>query len=95
MSLPVPWHRIWLDCLPLPGTVGGKKVGPERISSAREAVRVRAVAFARKHDMNWYKKAHLTNTFKWVLRESGYDDKFIGAWTYDLIFFISPKNSTT
>jgi hypothetical protein len=79
--------------LPLPAMASGKPLAPARISATREAIAARAVAFARKHKVNWYKKAHLTNTFKWELREAGYDDKFVNSWTYDVAVFLSSKQS--
>jgi hypothetical protein len=75
--------------LPPPAHGGAKKITPERINSAREAMRERAVAFTKKNQMNWFKKAHLTNTFKWELREAGYDSTFVDTWTYDLALFLS------
>lgn len=79
--------------LPLPATANGKKLPPERLNNTREAVQVRASAFARKQRVNWYKKAHLINTFKWALREAGYNDKFVDSWTYDLVIAMTPEKS--
>lgn len=77
--------------LPLSAMAGGKPPTPAHTSATREAIESRAVAFARKKKVNWYKRAHLTNTFKWALREAGYDDKFVNAWTYDVALFLSSK----
>ena len=78
--------------LPLPAA-GGKSADPARMSVTREAIEARTLAFARKNKVNWYKRAHLTNTFKWALREAGYDDKFVNAWTYDVALFLSSKQT--
>ena len=64
---------------------------PARLNATRDAVHARATAFARTHKINWYKKAHLANTFKWTLHEAGYDAKFVDSWTYDLMVFVSAK----
>lgn len=77
--------------LPPPTAGSNKKFTPERLNNTRVALQARAVAFARAQKLNWYKKAHLANIFKWELREAGYDAKFVDAWTYDLMVFVSLK----
>ena len=77
--------------LPPPMAGTNKKFTLERMNNTRDAIQARAVAFARTQKLNWYKKAHLANTFKWALREAGYDDKFVDAWTYDVMIFVSRK----
>lgn len=68
----------------------GKKATPERLRNTRDAILSRTAAFARTHKINWYKKAHLGNTFKWELRGAGYDQQFIDAMTYDVLVAITP-----
>ena len=82
-----------LGRLPPSATVGGKSISPSRLNSTREAVQSRASAFSRRYRMSWYKKAHLANTFKWVLREAGCDTSFVDAWTYDVMLHIAEKKS--
>ena len=77
--------------LPPPTAGTNKKFTPERMNNTSDALQARAVAFARTQKLNWYKKAHLANTFKWALREAGYDNKFVDSWTYDLTVFVSLK----
>lgn len=77
--------------LPLQSVIGDKPPTSARLSATREAIKARAVAFARRNKVHWYKKAHLTNTFKWELREAGYDSKFVDSWTYDVALFLSSK----
>ena len=67
-----------------------KKTTPERLRNTREAILSRTAAFARTHNVNWYKKAHLGNTFKWELRGAGYEQQFIDAMTYDVLVAITP-----
>ena len=69
-----------------------KKVTPDRVRNAHEAIIARASAFARLHKLNWYKKAHLGNTFRWVLLERGYDKKFVDTWTHNLLVAVSRTN---
>lgn len=75
----------------LPASVedGGKKLTPERVHNAHQAIIARAGAFARDHKLNWYRKAHLGNTFRWVLLEKGYDKEFVDIWTHNLLVAVS------
>jgi 16S rRNA G966 N2-methylase RsmD len=41
--------------------------------------------FGMTHKLNIYKKAKLSNAFKWVLLDKGYDTKFIDELTKELI----------
>lgn len=58
---------------------------PERLQNAHQAIVSRAGAFARTHDLNWYKKARLGNTFRWALLEKGYDKPFADTWTHNVL----------
>jgi hypothetical protein len=53
----------------IPPPVGGrrKQLTADGVRNAHEAIIARASAFSRAHKLNWYKKAHLGNTFRWVL----------------------------
>ncbi len=68
----------------------GRKSTPERMRNSHDAIVARAAAFARSHKVNWYKKAHLGNTFKWALHDAGYDQQFVDAMTHDLLVAITP-----
>jgi hypothetical protein len=72
----------------------GKKATPERVSNAHQAIVSRASAFARVHKLNWYKKAHLGNIFRWALLEKGYDKEFVDTWTHNLLVAVSVSRST-
>ncbi len=76
--------------LPPPSSGGGKRTTPERLQNTRDAIISRTKAFVRMHKINWYKKAHLGNTFKWELRDAGYDQQFVDAMTYDVLLAITP-----
>jgi hypothetical protein len=41
--------------------------------------------FRKSHRLNVYKRAQLTNQFKWVMRDAGYDDAYIDKLTDWLI----------
>jgi hypothetical protein len=71
-----------------------KKLTPDRIQNARQAITARASAFARQHKLNWYKKARLGNTFKWTLLDKGYDKEFVETWTRDVLVAVSSKKQS-
>ena len=72
-----------------------KKLTPDRLSNAHEAIIARASAFGRTHKLNWYKKAHLGNTFRWQLLEMGYDKAFVDTVTHNLLVAISRKTDVS
>ena len=86
--------KDFLGRLPAAPSLASKAHTPERVAATRDAMHARATAFARTHKINWYKKAHLANTFKWTLHEAGYDTKSVDSWTYDLMVFLSLKSNT-
>ncbi|MCW5603761.1 MAG: hypothetical protein KIT18_04330 [Burkholderiales bacterium] len=51
-----------------------------------------ATAFRREHKLGLYKKARLANTFRWEMKESGYDDAFIEMITEKLVVAVSKKD---
>lgn len=52
----------------------------------------RATAFRKEHKLGIYKKARLANTFRWELKERGYDPAFIETLTEKLVIAISRKD---
>ncbi len=74
----------------LPPVDPGRKATPERLRNTRDAILSRASAFARMRKVNWFKKAHLGNTFKWALLDAGYDQQFVDAMTHDVVVAITP-----
>jgi hypothetical protein len=80
----------------LPASVegGARKDTPERMHNAHEAITSRASAFARSHPLNWYTKAHLGNTFRWVLLEKGYDKAFVDTWTHNLLVAVTVSKAS-
>lgn len=77
--------------VPVPSDASRKKLTPDRLHNAHEAVIARAGAFGRAHKLNWYKKAHMGNTFRWTLLEKGYDKAFVDTVTHNLLVAISSK----
>ena len=54
-----------------------------------EAISDRARDAARKHRFNFYKRARLGNRVKWALKEAGYPDEFVTAFTTELITLVT------
>ena len=68
-----------------------RKVSANRLTAILEDAFGQASAFAAEHKLGYFKKAKLGNTFRWELKEMGYDDKFVEIATEGLIVFITRK----
>lgn len=44
--------------------------------------------FKRAHSLNIYKKAQFANTFKWALKEAGYEDAYIDELVREIMLRI-------
>jgi hypothetical protein len=51
----------------------------------------KATAFRKEHKLGIYKKARLANTFRWEMKERGYDAGYIEAVTEKLVVAVSKK----
>ncbi|MDH4149300.1 MAG: hypothetical protein OEV67_02170 [Betaproteobacteria bacterium] len=51
-----------------------------------------ATAFRKEHKLGVYKKARLANTFRWEMKERGYDDSFTEMITEKLVVAVSKKD---
>lgn len=51
-----------------------------------------ATAFRIEHKLGIYKKARLANTFRWEMKERGYDEGFIEMITEKLVVAVSRKD---
>ena len=40
-----------------------------------------AAEFSQSHPLNVYKRAQLTNQFKWAMKDAGYDDAYVDKLT--------------
>ena len=68
-------------------------ISPQRLSGILEEVFARATDFGRENKLGWYKKARLSNDFRWELNELGYDEKFVDTAAERLILRVSSKLS--
>jgi len=64
-------------------------VSQKRLSVILEEAFTRAHEFNREQKLGMFKKAKLGNTFKWELKEMGYDEKFVDMATEGLIVYLT------
>ncbi len=64
-------------------------VSQKRLSTILEEAFTRAHEFNREQRLGMFKKAKLGNTFKWELKEMGYDEKFVDMATEGLIVYLT------
>jgi hypothetical protein len=68
---------------------------PEQMVSQKRLSAILEEAFTRAHQFNldqklgMFRKAKLGNTFKWELKEMGYDEKFVDLATEGLIVYLT------
>ena len=66
-------------------------VSTKRLTSILEDAFGRAHAFKSEEKLGIYGKAKLGNTFKWELKELGYNDKFVDLATEGLVVFLTRR----
>jgi len=64
-------------------------VSQKRLTTILEDTFNRAQQFNRENKLGMFRKAKLGNTFKWELKEMGYDEKFIELATEGLIVYLT------
>jgi len=64
-------------------------VSQKRLTAILEDTFGRAYQFNKENKLGWFKKAKLGNTFKWELKEMGYDEKFVEMATEGLVVFLT------
>jgi len=67
----------------------GKRPSVNRLTRIVEDVCNKAQAFQQEHKLGWLGKARLSNTFKWALKERGYQDDFVNLATEALVVYLS------
>lgn len=76
---------------PEPGADGARKVSQKKVASVLEGSLNKALDFKKQHKLGIYKTARLGNTFRWELKERGYDGQFVEALVKDLVIRMSVK----
>lgn len=64
-------------------------VSQKRLTSILEEAFNRAHQFNKENHLGMFRKAKLGNTFKWELKELGYDEKFVDMATEGLIVYLT------
>lgn len=72
---------------------GARKLSVARITRILEDLYGRAARFHQERRLGLYKKARLSNTFKWAMKEQGYSDAFIEMATEGLVVYMTRKAS--
>jgi hypothetical protein len=70
---------------------GARKLSVARITRILEDLYERAARFRQERRLGLYKKARLSNTFKWAMKEQGYSDAFIEMATEGLVVYMTRK----
>jgi len=61
----------------------------ERISRMTDVLSDQVRAFALSQRLNVYKRARLGNRVKWQLKDAGYPQAFVDAFTYELVTLLA------
>ncbi|MCC7484461.1 MAG: hypothetical protein IT529_05685 [Burkholderiales bacterium] len=69
-----------------------RKISQKRLTSILEDTFGKASAYREENRLGVYKKARLSNTFRWELQELGYTRRFVEVATEGLVVYISRKN---
>jgi hypothetical protein len=67
------------------------KISQKRLTSILEEAFAKAVDYRNQHKLSIYKKARLSNTFRWELQDLGYSQKFVDVAAEGLVVYISSK----
>ena len=64
-------------------------VSQKRLTTILEEAFTRAYQFNQENRLGMFRKAKLGNTFKWELKEMGYEEKFVETATEGLIVYLT------
>ncbi len=68
-----------------------RKISQKRLTAILEETFGKASSFRSENKLGVYKKARLSNTFRWELQELGYTKQFVEVATEGLVVYISRK----
>jgi hypothetical protein len=66
-----------------------KESQAKRFSRMTEVISDQVRAFARAQRPNFYKRARLGNRVKWALKDAGYPEAFVDAFTTELVTLVT------
>jgi len=61
----------------------------KRVARIADVLSDQVRAFTASHRLNVFKRARLGNRVKWSLKDAGYPDAFVDAFTYELITLLA------
>ena len=76
--------KFYIERIPVASNENDKKFA-SRTKAALDKMSQRVEQFKASNPLNTYKKAQLGNSFKWSLREAGYDKAYIDRLTEWLV----------
>ena len=68
-----------------------RKISQKRLTAILEETFGKASTFRQENKLGFYKKARLSNTFRWELQDLGYTKQFIEVATEGLVVYISRR----
>ncbi len=72
--------RFFIERTPL-GFDKSSKVFAKKQEELLEKMTQQVIQFRAQHKLNVYKKAQLGNSFKWTLKDAGYDPEYVDQLT--------------
>jgi hypothetical protein len=69
------------------------KKSRERVSRMTDVLSDQVRAFATSQRLNVYKRARLGSRVKWALKDAGYPESFVDAFTYELVTLVAVASS--
>jgi len=76
--------RLYMERMPLDAGLDDKRFAT-RNRQAMDHIRRQVTGFRQDNKLNTYKVAQMGNTFKWTLKDAGYDDAYIDQLTQWLV----------
>jgi hypothetical protein len=76
--------RFFIERMPLDKTKGKEK-SPTKIPEVLDKMFLQIARYKSEHKLNVYKRAQFANTFKWSLKDAGYDHEFVDRLTQELV----------
>jgi hypothetical protein len=67
------------------------KAAQKNVDQQFDALWEKTAAFHKQHKLGLYKKARLANTFRWELKERGYDEALVETLTERVVMAVSRK----
>ena len=72
--------RFYIERVPFESPFSEKKFAT-KTQETLQKLDLQVQKFRQQHRLNIYKKAKLGNSFKWVLRDNGYDTEYVNGLT--------------